>query len=125
MWNFSKGSMSDDIFDGQLLAEKLSKVSNTQQSIQCILHWSLFSLLFLFLMTIFCLVVYALSGCQYIIHANFVWHDLFISWSTIATTPQFGFFGFRKIDVKKCDLYHLDVKSVFLLFAVRIEILPT
>ncbi|XP_014491265.1 regulation of nuclear pre-mRNA domain-containing protein 2 [Vigna radiata var. radiata] len=31
--------MSDDIFDGQLLAEKLSKVSNTQQSIQSLSRW--------------------------------------------------------------------------------------
>ncbi|BAT85018.1 hypothetical protein LR48_Vigan03g203200 [Vigna angularis] len=31
--------MSDDIFDGQLLAEKLSKVSNTPQSIQPLSRW--------------------------------------------------------------------------------------
>lgn len=30
-------SMSNEVFDGQTLAEKLSKLNNSQQSIECIL----------------------------------------------------------------------------------------
>ena len=71
------------------------------------------------LIPIFCIVFVFngnfLFGCICIIRlpihysCNFVWHDLFIPWSTIATTPQCGFFGFRKIDVKKCCLHRVNI----------------
>lgn len=58
--------MGNDVFDGQILAEKFLKLNNSQQSIECIQHCSLF----LFLWQLFLLVISALSSCRHFYYGN-------------------------------------------------------